>query len=120
MHTKKINNTNKLIQVNYHSVLTKIQKLPKKKRKEEEAFFSVSANTLGTGRYCPKSAGMANTWPIQQVFKPIWNVSISIPVYVPVWYILAGMGMVSTTLLSMGHTTLRSRVSSNVRSGEET
>ena len=35
LHTKKINNTNKLMQLNYHSALTKIQKLQKKKR----AFF---------------------------------------------------------------------------------
>ena len=27
LHTKKTNNTNKLMQINYHSALTKIQKL---------------------------------------------------------------------------------------------
>ena len=27
LHTKKINNTNMLMQINYHSTLTKIQKL---------------------------------------------------------------------------------------------
>ena len=27
LHTKKTNNTNKLMQISYHSVLTKIQKL---------------------------------------------------------------------------------------------
>ena len=43
MHTKKTNNTNKLIQISYHSVLTKIQKLQKFKKKKKTFFC--------TGRY---------------------------------------------------------------------
>ena len=31
LHTKKTNNTNKLMQISYHSVLTKIQKLQQQK-----------------------------------------------------------------------------------------
>ena len=42
MQTKKINNTNKLMQINYHSGLTKIWKLKKKKKKKR--LFSVLAD----------------------------------------------------------------------------
>ena len=51
MHTKKTNNTNKLMQISYHSALTKIQKLQNLKKKK-----------LGscTDQYCPKLAGMAS------------------------------------------------------------
>ena len=48
LHTKKTNDINKLMQISYHSTLTKIQKLQKKKK----AFFC-------TGWYCSKSACMA-------------------------------------------------------------
>ena len=51
MHTKKTNNTNKLIQISYHSILTKIQKLQNLKKKKKTFFY--------TGRYCPKLAGTA-------------------------------------------------------------
>ena len=51
MHTKKTNNTNKLIQISYYSVLTKIQKLQNLKKKKKTFFC--------TGRYCPKLAGTA-------------------------------------------------------------
>ena len=56
MHTKKTNNTNKLMQICYHFALTKIQKLKnlKKNKKIKKNFFC-------TGRYCPKLAGMAGT-----------------------------------------------------------
>ena len=57
MHTKKTNNTNKLIQISYHSILTKIQKLQNFKKKKKH--FSVSTGTLGIGRYYPKLAGTA-------------------------------------------------------------
>ena len=43
LHTKKKNNTNKLMQISYHSILTKIQKLQnykKKKKKNFKKFFS--------------------------------------------------------------------------------
>ena len=43
MHTKKTNNTNKLIQISYHFVLTKIQKLQNLKKKKKTFFC--------TGRY---------------------------------------------------------------------
>ena len=33
LHTKKTNNTNMLMQISYHSVLTKIQKLQNLKKK---------------------------------------------------------------------------------------
>ena len=44
-----------IIQISYHSTLTKIQKLQnlKKKKKKKKTFFS-------TGRYCPKLTGTAN------------------------------------------------------------
>ena len=58
MHTKKTNNTNKLIQISYQFVLTKIQKLQNLKKKKKK-LFSVPAGTPGTGRYCPKLAGTA-------------------------------------------------------------
>ena len=48
MHTKKTNNTNKLIQISYHSILTKIQKLQNLKKKK--TFFC-------TGRYARYEAG---------------------------------------------------------------
>ena len=43
MYTKKTNNTNKLIQISYHFVLTKIQKLQNLKKKKKTFFC--------TGRY---------------------------------------------------------------------
>ena len=45
------------MQISYHSVLTKIQKLQNLKKKKK--LFSVLAGTPGTGRYCPKLAGTA-------------------------------------------------------------
>ena len=38
MHTKKTNNTNKLIQISYHYILTKIQKLQNFKKKKKTFF----------------------------------------------------------------------------------
>ena len=53
LHTKKINNTNKLIQISYHSALTKFKncKTLKKNLKKKKIC------TPNTGRYCPKLAG---------------------------------------------------------------
>ena len=68
MHTKKTYNTKKLMQINYHSALTKIQKLQNLKKKKK--FFFVPPDTPDNGRYCPKLAGMAS---IRPVFFPIWN-----------------------------------------------
>ena len=49
------------MQISYHSVLTKIQKLQnlKKKKKKKKKLFSVLAGTPDTGWYCPKLAGTA-------------------------------------------------------------
>ena len=83
MHTKKINKTNKLIQVSYHYILTKITKL----KKEKKNFVPVD---------------IARNWSVQPVFKPVRNVDVSIPVYVLVRYIPASTtstGTVSTTLI---------------------
>jgi len=76
------------MQVSYYSALTKIQKLQnlkfkKKKKKKKKKLIFVPTNTPDTGQ---------NTWnqPVQPVFKPVWNVDVS----VLVWYIptvLAGM-----------------------------
>ena len=59
MHTKKTNNTNKLMQISYHSAQTKIQKLQNLKKKKK--LFSVLACTPDTSRYDLKLAGMAGT-----------------------------------------------------------
>ena len=48
LHTKESNNINKLMQISYHSTLTKIQNLQKKKKKKN--LFSVLAGTPDTGR----------------------------------------------------------------------
>ena len=58
LHTKKTNNTNKLMQISYHSALTKIQKLQNLKKKKKK--FYVLTGTLGIGRYCPKLADIAS------------------------------------------------------------
>ena len=101
MHTKKTNNTNKLIQIYYHSTLTKIQKLQNLKKKKKK-LFSVSADTPGTGWYCPKLASMTGTWLVRPVFKPVRNVDVSKPVYIPVQYIPAGMVGTGTVLTTLG------------------
>ena len=51
-------------------------------------------------------AGIAGTWLVWPVFKPVRNVDVSIPVYIPVQYIPAdtiGIGMVLTTLPVMAN-----------------
>ena len=58
LHTKKKNNTNKLMQISYHSALAKIQKLQNLKKKKQKKLFSVPAGTPGSGRYCLKLAGI--------------------------------------------------------------
>ena len=76
MHTKKTNNINKLIQISYHSILTKIQKLQNLKNNNnnyKKNFFSVPAGTPDIGRYCPKLTGMAGTWLVRPVFFPVRN-----------------------------------------------
>ena len=73
MHTKKTNNTNKLMQISYHFALTKIQKLQNLKKKKKKTFFFVPAGTPGTGLYCPKLADMPGTWSVRLVFFPVRN-----------------------------------------------
>ena len=73
MHTKKTNNTNKLMQISYHSVLTKIQKLQNLKKKKKKKLFSVPTDTPDTSRYCPKLVGTAGTRPVRPVFFPVRN-----------------------------------------------
>ena len=67
----KTNNINKLVQISYHSALTKIQKLQnlkiKKKIKKNKNFFLYRP-------VCPVLAGIARNWPVwlvQPVFKPV-------------------------------------------------
>ena len=57
MHTKKTNNTNKLIQISYHSALTKIQKLQNLKKKKK--------------KIVPTS--IARNWLVWPVFFPVQN-----------------------------------------------
>ena len=61
------------MQISYHSVLTKIQKVQNFKKKKKKKLFSVPAGTPGTGRYCPKLAGTADTRPVRPVFFPVRN-----------------------------------------------
>ena len=92
MHTKKTNNTKKLMQISYHSALIKIFKITKLKKKKLFFLYWLVH---------PKSACTPNTWLVCLVFKLVRNVGISILVYVLVRYILASTastGTVSTTL----------------------
>ena len=86
------------MQINYHSVLTKIQKLQNLKRKKL-FFFFVPIGTPSTGRYCPKLVGMTGTWLVRLVFKPVRNVDVMVPVYIPVRYIPVSTDTVLTTLI---------------------
>ena len=60
MHTKKTNNTNKLIQISYHSILTKIQKLQNLKKKKKKNFFLYRPVLPEIGRYGWYEAGTAS------------------------------------------------------------
>ena len=95
MHTKKTNNTNKLIQISYHSTLTKIQKLQNLKKKKTH--FSVLVDMPDTGR----------NWPVRLVFKPVWNIDVSIPVYILVRYIPAGTAGTGTVLTTLKNTSTK-------------
>ena len=87
MHTKKTNNTNKLMQISYHYALKKIQKLQNYKKKKKKNFFLYRL-------VCLVPAGIVWNWP---VFKSEQNVNVSISVFIPVWYIPTDM--VLTTLI---------------------
>ena len=73
MHTKKTNNTNKLMQISYHFVLTKIQKLQNLKKKKKKNFF-----LYRPVRSVP--AGITRNWPvrpIRPVFLPVRNIEVN-------------------------------------------
>ena len=76
MHTKKTNNINKLIQISYHSILTKIQELQNLKKKKKK-LFSVPA---GTARNWP-------VWLVQPVFFRYETEESNVPDYWSVQYI---------------------------------
>ena len=59
------------MQISYHSVLTKIQKLQNLKKKKKKIY--VPAGTPGASRYCPKFSGTAGTRPVRPVFFPVRN-----------------------------------------------
>ena len=67
MHTKKTNNTNKLIQISYHSILTKIQNLQNLKNKNKNKNFFLYRPVR------PVPAGIARNWPVWPVFFPVQN-----------------------------------------------
>ena len=69
MHTKKTNNTNKLIQISYHSILTKIQKLQNLKKKKKNFFLYRPVR--------PVPAGIARNWPVRPVFLPVRNIEVN-------------------------------------------
>ena len=84
MHTKKTNNTNKLMQISYHFVLTKIQKLQNLKKKKK--LFSVPAGTPGTGRYCPKLAGTAGIFSGTKQGGRVYRIAGRYGIFRPVRY----------------------------------
>ena len=99
MHTKKTNNNNKLMQISYHSFLTKIQKLQNLKKKKKK--------NLCTGRYAldrPVLPRMAGTRPVRPIFLPVRNVGVN-RTGSPAGMVYSGRtgryGMVSTTLLKI-------------------
>ena len=87
------------MKISYHYALTKIQKLQNFKKKKKKI---VLVGTPGTDRYCP----------IWLVFKPVRNVDVSIPVYIPVRYILAGTAGTGT-VLSLLTTLVKTRFTDN-------
>ena len=46
-------------------------------------------------------AGIAQNWPVRSVFKPIQNIDVSIPVYIPVQYIPASTASIGTVLITL-------------------
>ena len=72
LYTKKKNNTNKFMQISYHSALKKIKKLQNLKKKKN--FFL----------YRPARPVLVNIARNQLVFKRVRNVDVSISVYIPV------------------------------------
>ena len=87
MHTKKTNNTNKLMQISYHFALTKIQKLQNlKKIIIIKKLFSVSAGMLGIGRYCPKLAGTAGIFSGTKQEGRAYRIAGQYGIFWPVWY----------------------------------
>ena len=67
MHTKKKKNTNKLMQISYHFVLTKIQKLQNLKKKKKNFFLYRPV------RLVLADSKLAGTRLVRSVFFPIRN-----------------------------------------------
>ena len=82
MHTNKTNNTNKLMQISYHSVLTKIQKLQNLKKKK--TFFC-------TGRYCPKLAGTAGIFSGTKQRGRVYRIAGRYGIFRPYWPVRYGI-----------------------------
>ena len=85
MHTKKTYNTKKLMQINYHSALTKIQKLQNLKKKKNFFLYRPIRLIL---------AGIARNWLVWPVYgRYFFRYEIGelyVPVCLPVLYIPAG------------------------------
>ena len=79
------------MQISYHYAITKIQKLLTKKKIVYQPVL-------------PKIGRYGWYKVVTAVFKSVRNVDISIPVYVPIWYIPAGTSMILTTLSEIEQT----------------
>ena len=72
------------MQISYHFVLTKIQKLQNLKKKKK--LFSVPAGTPGTGRYCPKLAGTAGIFSGTKQGGQVYRIAGRYGIFRPVRY----------------------------------
>ena len=90
MHTKKTNNINKLMQISYHSTLTKIQKLQNYKKN-----IYIYIYILCTDRYLPKIGQYLNRYKMLTFW---YQYMYQYSTYQPIWHIQANTGMVLTTL----------------------
>ena len=72
------------MQISYHFVLTKIQKLQNLKKKKK--LFSVPAGTPGTGRYCPKLAGTAGIFSGTKQGGRVYRIAGRYGIFRPVRY----------------------------------
>ena len=93
MHTKKTNNTNKLMQISYHSVLTKIQKLQNlKKKKKKKLFFY-------TSQYCPKLAGTASIFSGTKQEGYTYRFACRYGIFQPYWPVRYGIDSLGINIL---------------------
>ena len=97
MHTKKTNNTNKLMQISYHSALTKIQKLQNLKKKKKT--FFVPAGTLNTDRYCPKLAGTASIFSGTKQEGYTYRFACRYGIFQPYWPVRYGIDSLGINIL---------------------